>query len=138
VASASENPSGMSETFYREVMEGFSDAHTSLSASGRREADHLRSPRLPMPGSRPQGYPPAPSGLVDGNGSVYDSIPGMPGYHQRTNIAGLPVRDTTIGGLPSVSPTMNGMPRLPARYGPGGPPITGPGGGPLYTRGRPY
>lgn len=110
----------------------------SPELNGSAGTGSLGLPRLPMPEPRPQRYPQPRPGLVDGQAYVYDTIPGVPGYHQRTNIAGLPVRDTTIGGFPRVSPTMNGMPRPPAHYGPGGPPITGPGGVPLFNRGRSY
>lgn len=82
---------------------------------------------FPPPGPpRPPGSP----SFVSQSGVVHDHVPGF-GYLPRTQF-GLPVRDTTIGGLPRMAPTIG--PSLPVHI-PGGPPITGPGGQPLYRRG---
>jgi hypothetical protein len=73
--------------------------------------------------------PPGPPSLVNSQGVVHDYAPGI-GYMPRTHF-GIPVRDTTPGGFPRMAPTIG--PRQPERIL-GGPPITGPGGQPLFGR----
>ena len=77
----------------------------------------------------PPRPPGSPSSFVNRDGYVFNRVPGV-GIVPATRF-GLPIRDTTIGGFPRMAPTIG--PPQPARI-PGGPPITGPGGQPLYHR----
>jgi hypothetical protein len=81
-----------------------------------------------FPPPRPPRQP-GPQPLVNSQGFVHNYVPGF-GYQQAHHF-GVPIRDTTPGGFPHMAPTIG--PRQPARI-PGGLPITGPGGQPLYPR----
>ena len=78
-------------------------------------------PGPPRPGGQPS--------YVNAQGQVFAPVPGM-GIQPVTRF-GLPVTAVGIGGLPQLAPSIG--PRQPART-PGGLPITGPGGQPLFNR----
>ncbi len=73
--------------------------------------------------------PPGSPSYVNAQGYVFSNVPGV-GIVPATRF-GIHLRDTSIGGIPRVARTIG--PPQPARI-PGGPPITGPGGQPLYHR----